>query len=224
MKIQLGTIVTNMAGSTGGQTVRRFKGGHVLQNKVLKKSKFQYNNGVRIAFNSKLFNQWNNLNESERAGWSSEATKYTFPDKFGNAKNLSGREFYLKLNAQLNLLAQRGIDVSSISSNLIAYAFEVIEMNFAGSFVRVAVDVTADGINYAFGVLPLKNEATNPNPSRAKVIGFTTGSDYNDYNLYPGIVSNFPWLGDGSWVLIVCWQINQSGFKSAPQYLKVQLS
>lgn len=105
MKILLGAIVTDMAGSVAGQSVRRYKGGHILQNKAQYVRNSRNGNNNRIGVMSNIFRAWSSLTAEVRGYWNEAAQFYTFPDKFGMQRNISGRALYTKLAANARYVA-----------------------------------------------------------------------------------------------------------------------
>lgn len=99
--IKLGTIITDIAGSVGGTTFRRIKGGHSIfnkQNRILKSSLLQ---NSALVSNAQLMRRWSTLSTFEQFSWNDAATMFQFPDRFGNLRYLTGRQLYVKINSQL---------------------------------------------------------------------------------------------------------------------------
>lgn len=104
--IKLGTIVTDIAGSVGGTTFRRIKGGHSIfnkQNRILKSSLLQ---NSALLSNAQLIRRWSTLSTFEQFSWNDAATMFQFPDRFGNLRYLTGRQLYVKINSQLAVVGQ----------------------------------------------------------------------------------------------------------------------
>ena len=99
--IKLGSIVTDIAGSIGGTTFRRTSTGHAAYNKQGRQVKSAFAKASRKNELGNIFSSWYNLTDNEREQWALNASTYPLKDKFGNAKYLTGRQLYTKLNAQL---------------------------------------------------------------------------------------------------------------------------
>lgn len=99
--IKLGTIITDIAGSVGGTTFRRIRGGHSIfnkQNRILKSTLLQ---NTALISNAQLIRRWSTLSSFEQFSWNDAATMFQFPDRFGNLRYLTGRQLYVKINSQL---------------------------------------------------------------------------------------------------------------------------
>lgn len=98
---KLGAIITDVAGSIGGTTIRRTPNGHTMYNKQgtqIKSAFAEKNKRVQL---SNVFSSWARLSEAEQTTWKDLAVLYPQKDKFGGLKQLTARQFYTKLNAQL---------------------------------------------------------------------------------------------------------------------------
>jgi len=98
---KLGAIITDVAGSIGGTTIRRTPNGHTMYNKQgtqVKSAFAEKNKRVQL---SSVFSSWARLSEPEKTTWKDLAVLYPQKDKFGGLKQLTARQFYTKLNAQL---------------------------------------------------------------------------------------------------------------------------
>lgn len=109
---KLGAIITDVAGSIGGTTIRRTPNGHAMYNKQGRQVKSAFAKASRKNELGNVFGNWYNLTESEKEQWALNASIYPIKDKFGNTKYLTGRQLYTKLNAQL-LPASATSDVKS---------------------------------------------------------------------------------------------------------------
>lgn len=99
--IKLGAIITDIAGSIGGTTFRRTPRGIIAYNKQGTQIKSAFApNSVKAQLGD-IFRRWALLTESEKTFWNEQAAIYQFPNKFGALVNLTGRQFFTKLNAQL---------------------------------------------------------------------------------------------------------------------------
>lgn len=223
MKILLGSIVTQMAGSVAGQTVRRFRGGFVLHNKLQYRSKFTYIHGSRLPLLTAVFSRWSALSDDARALWNYEATLFQFTDRFGNLKNISGRELFVKLNSQALSAGLAVPDVEKLSGSFLDWSVSFIGYDPAPSVLKIGFDVPAETAFYSIGALPMKSLIRNVDPARAPIIqsGNVTGTSV--VNILPDLLKYYPSAVIGQTFRVVVWQLNGSGFKSAPQWFDFQI-
>lgn len=53
---------------------------------------------------------WRGLTQTQRDGWNTAAASFPYVDRFGNSRQLSGQQLYVKLNSNLNYANAAGID------------------------------------------------------------------------------------------------------------------
>lgn len=97
---KLGALVTGLAGSIGGTTFRRGNNFLVVQNKPKGPSKSRLATNTVLTRNVQTIQAWTSLNTGTQNAWDDAALLYQFPDKFGDLKNLTGRQLYIKLTTQ----------------------------------------------------------------------------------------------------------------------------
>ena len=105
LKVQLGDIVTDMRGKSGGMVYQKGRYGLIKRTKVTPvnpQSTSQQDNRAIMASNSSA---WRNLTDEERQSWIDGASKFPYSDIFGNRQTLSGNSLFTKLN---NVLKSNG--------------------------------------------------------------------------------------------------------------------
>lgn len=113
---KLGIIVTEIAGTIGGVTFRRHRGTTVVGIKSVGGSKSILLQNPRLGNLRTLVNNWGLLPVVTRDNWDTAALLFTFPDKFGDQRNLSGRELYLKLQGHLIVIGGSALDPTTLTS------------------------------------------------------------------------------------------------------------
>lgn len=98
---KLGALITDVAGSIGGTTIRRTPNGHTMYNKQGRQVKSAFAEKSKRVQLSSVFSSWARLSAAEQSTWQELAVLYPQRDKFGGLKQLTARQFYTKLNAQL---------------------------------------------------------------------------------------------------------------------------
>ena len=114
--IKLGSFITNIAGSVGGSTFRRFRSSIVLYNKPKGASKNKTLLNQALPRLGTVIQNWSLLTDSERALWKAKVNDFTFYDKFGDVTTLTGRLFYIKNMAILSNVGIYSLDISNISA------------------------------------------------------------------------------------------------------------
>lgn len=140
---KLGAIITDVAGSIGGTTIRRTPNGHAMYNKQGTQCKSAFAENSKRVQLSNVFSSWARLSEAEQTTWKKLAVLYPQKDKFGGLKQLTARQFYTKLNAQL-IPVNKTVDLedfdSAIPSAVVSsVTFDVAEEQFI-FFLNESID------------------------------------------------------------------------------------
>lgn len=114
---KLGAIITDVAGSIGGTTIRRTPNGHAMYNKQGTQIKSAFAEKSKRVQLSNVFSSWARLSEAEQTTWKDLAVLYPQKDKFGSLKQLTARQFFTKLNAQL-VPVNRTVDLGSFDPTI----------------------------------------------------------------------------------------------------------
>jgi len=122
MKVKFGMIVTDGSGKLGGQVMSSNKGGKYIRTKVTPSNPNTVAQQTARAILSSLSTNWAGLSDTQRASWNGAVSGYATTDIFGDIKNPSGFNLYVKLNANL----------SNAGLTLLVVAPEKIEVPYTG--------------------------------------------------------------------------------------------
>lgn len=145
MKAKFGAIVTEGSGKINGFVASRNRGGAYFRTKVtpLNPSSTAQQN-VRGQLGA-LASQWSGLTEAQRASFNNAVTDFASTDVFGDIRNPSGINLFVKLNSNLG----------NSSQSAIATAPAKLEIPFDG-IADVAMTVTGQ-----LGVIDLNSDNNN---------------------------------------------------------------
>lgn len=108
-KILTTAIVADIRNKLNGSVFSKNKGGAYIRTKVTPvnpQSVAQQNVRNHLSTNSQA---WRGLTEAQRQGWNNAAPNFPYTDIFGNIKQLSGFQLYVKLNTNLAVIAAAAI-------------------------------------------------------------------------------------------------------------------
>lgn len=109
MKLKFGAIVVDGRGKIGGHVASKNRGGAYLRTKVTPsnpQTTFQAAARNRLT----AFSQgWRGLTQTERNAWNSAVGNFSSTDIFGDIKNPSGINLYVKLNSNLDEIGQAAL-------------------------------------------------------------------------------------------------------------------
>ncbi len=212
--IKLGAVVADISGSIGGTTFRRTQSGHIAYNKQSKQLKSASNiNSQRIKIGS-IMQNWSNLSQATRDIWTYQATLYTFNNKFGEKKNISGRELFIKLNSQLlplgesvsdPTLMESTVEFPQITSLSIGVDDTLAEVFFLSTLTNVKICVSFYPLRKTKGVKPHAHFKVN---KTYNVVGTNT------IDVWTAFVNAFPLYSVGMNVGCNIYAVNEFGFKS----------
>lgn len=218
--IKLGAIITEIAGSIGGTTFRRGRNLTVMQNKQFGVSKNRLLGNQALPKLATIIQSWTSLASAEKTKWNNEALNFQFPDKFGDLKNLSGRELYIKLYAQ-NFFVGGGLpDVDNLSSLV-----QVADINFVviSTIPLAFVSLNSNLVNTTifFQFEQINNTSVGFTYTRRKI-------DYsvlvvNDANIdfATSFFAKYPTMQIGDVFNIYIGTSNEYGFRSIIQGVQV---
>ena len=110
MKIKFGAIVVAGSGKIGGHVASKNRGGAYLRTKVTPTNPNSPAQAGARALLASLSTGWSGLTEAERDSWNGAVKDYATTDIFGDIKNPSGINLYVKLNANLLGSGQSALD------------------------------------------------------------------------------------------------------------------
>jgi hypothetical protein len=128
MKIKFGSLVVAGSGKIGGHVASKNRGGAYLRTKVTPSNPQTIRQLTARSILASLSSAWSGLTASQRASWSNAVANFATTDIFGDIRNPSGNNLYVKLNTNLINTAQ-----STLNS-----APEKLEVPFSGITSAVA--------------------------------------------------------------------------------------
>lgn len=119
MKVKFGAIITDGRNKIGGHVLSKNRGGAYMRTKVTPSNpRTDFQNAVRAALTE--FSQgWRGLSASAIAAWNSAVSSFASTDIFGDLKNPSGLNLYVKLNANLSEVGASPIGLPPLPASVI---------------------------------------------------------------------------------------------------------
>lgn len=219
--IKLGAIITDIAGSVGGSTFRRTPAGIVLYNKQGRQIKSAFSEFSRKNAIAVIFRGWEELIPSEKEQWAVCANLYPVKNKFGEEKNLTARQLYTKLNAQL-LPVQSFSDVSNFSTILFAPVVYFQPLDISSESFILSWDGTASQSYLLVSMYQIrKNGSAKPTKAFRRTY-WANGPGNGPVDIYYSVLEQFPYLKAGDTFGINVQWMNQSGIISSVQSATVE--
>lgn len=144
MKAKFGAMLVDGRGKLGGHVFSKNRGGSYVRTKVSPVNpQTTYQSAVRSLF-STLSQNWRGLTPVQRSAWDSAVSNFTSTDVFGDVKTPTGKNLYLKLNANLDL-----VDVSPISTPPLPAGAGSVDT------LSIAADASASTLTITFTPTPV---------------------------------------------------------------------
>lgn len=215
---KLGPIITDITGSIGGTTFVRGKQSMYMQNKSRGASNSRLFQNKRLSEIGSIFRKWNTLTSLHRADWNLIALNYTFPDKFGVMRNLTGRQLFTKLNVQLLPVKSFILAADQVSSVVQTVTIDnfLITTSLGSAEIQYST-----GANENFIICQLEVTRQNlhsPIFTRRKVSAFSLVSTAGGFDVLAALLEQFPYVDSSYNVRAFLTVINESGFKGVTVY------
>lgn len=218
-KFVLGGIITNMAGSVGGTTFRRVPNGFSMYNKIKGASVAKLLQNTRVPQIANIFQRWALLSDSERSGWNATALTVTFPDKFGVAKNLTGRQLFSKANIQ-GLPAGIAInDSTGFTTDLVEWNLDTVTMNLTSNLAQMTV-TSVDTTTQLLVSVEISNKQIYQPTFKSRKVIFIGGEDSGTVtqSFLTEFLANYDYASTGMWYAVYVQEMNQFGMLSPYQF------
>ena len=222
---KLGAIITDIAGSIGGTTLKRNGGYKVIMNKSSGTPYSRSYNNPSLQYLPFIFKSWSRLDDAEKAAWAAQALLFTFPDKFGTLRTLSGRQLFVKLNAQRWLDTPSIIDVSTISSFTENFTLGNVAYEPLAPFFNLSVEGDYSGFQKYYVSLEVSLQPLRaPSFISRKIIGVYALQAYQGANILEDVLKVYPFFNEKYNARLYICAVNNSGFKSVQQYKEMFLN
>lgn len=222
---KLGAIITDIAGSIGGTTLKRNGSYKVIMNKSSGTPYSKSYNNPSLQYLPFIFKSWGRLSDEEKAAWKEQALIYTFPDKFGTLRTLSARQLFVKLNAQRWLDIPSFVDVSTISSFTENFTIGHVVYNSTEPRFNFSVNGNYKGFQKYYVSLEISLQPLRaPSFISRKVISVYKLASGSGVNIIDDVLKAYPFFNKNYNARLYVCAVNNSGFKSVQQYKEMFLN
>lgn len=220
--IKLGAIITDIAGSIGGTTFRRTPAGIIAYNKQGTQIKSAFaKNSVKNKLGA-ILGSWNFLETAVKDFWIDKATLYTFPDKFGTLKNLTGRQLYTKLNSQF-IPTNEVLTTTPFYDELYSGVCYQVNASFGSEEILLDFDIEIVDYWVLCQIYPIR-KGGNSKPAKKSFntyVSFVTGK--TQINLFGAFVQQYPTAQPSTDWGVNIITMTQSGFQTSVQSFAFRL-
>lgn len=221
---KLGAIITDIAGSIGGTTLKRNGSYRVIMNKPSGTTYSRLLQNRAISYLGSIFKAWTFLDTTVKEAWNTAALSYTFPDKFGALRNLTGRQLFIKLNSQNYVNDTTIINPADVNSDVPVFVLEeFIYTEHDGQLV-----VTTSNASTLYGAYLYMFEVSlkplhAPTFIAREVVDRYTDSANFSRNVTAVFMAKFPYWTPHYNARVYVTTMNNVGFRSVMQSANLQI-
>lgn len=177
MKAKFGAIVVAGSGKVGGHVFSKNRGGAYMRTKVTPSNPNTVAQQNVRAVLSSLSQSWSSLSDAERLAWQGAVTDWSSTDIFGDIKNPSGINLYVRLNSVLLNSGQATISVPPLKLEMpyTEIATAIFDVS-SSTLVITLADTAYDGVEVAVSATPVLSNGVSFVKSQYRRIGTITGA------------------------------------------------
>lgn len=117
-KVKFSALISDMRNKLNGSVFSKNRGGSYLRTKVTPTNPQTVAQAAARALLTSLSQAWKTLTEEQRAAWNAAVGSWTTTDVFGDIKNPTGLQLYIRLNANISLAGGTAIDLPPVPSGV----------------------------------------------------------------------------------------------------------
>jgi hypothetical protein len=220
MKLKFGALIVDGSGKIGGQVVSSNRGGKYLRTKVTPSNPSTVAQQNARALLSSLSTQWADLTEAQRLSFNSAVSNFATTDIFGDLKNPSGFNLFVKLNANLS---NAGLALITSAPEKIEVPYDIITdavASIAGTTFAVNFDSSAyNGVSLLVSATPSLSAGKSNVNSEYRGIGTFVGA-LGAIEIYDAYIAKFGVPTIGGNVTIKIEPVVATGQKGTAQTVK----
>jgi hypothetical protein len=191
MKAKFGSFIVAGSGKIGGHVVSKNKGGSYVRTKVTPSNPNSSAQQASRALLASLSTAWAGLTDEQRASWNGAVNDFSSTDVFGDLRNPSGINLFVKLNANLSNTGQAMLTVAPTKIEVPFFGVQSVVVDLSTTNVTTTL-VPAPSAFDLFVVrasAPMSAGISNAK-SKMRVI-YTGNLDGSGLDLYTAYVAKF---------------------------------
>lgn len=221
MKIKFGAIVTDGRGKIGGHVASKNRAGAYLRTKVTPSNPNTVFQSQARAILATFSASWSQLTDDARLAWNNAVADWSGTDIFGDIKNPSGLNLYVKLNANLANagLASVGLPPAKMETPPAFVTGATYDISSDNLTITLS-DSTGDGVTSIIRATPALSAGVSFVKNAFRMIGVTTPA-IGEAVLLTGYSDRFGTIEAGANVYATIQFVLPNGQKSVEQKVKV---
>jgi len=211
MKMKFGAIVVDGRGKIGGHVASKNRGGAYLRTKVTPSNP---QTAFQAAVRNRLTNfsqAWRGLTQSQRDAWNAAVSNFSKTDIFGDIKQPTGLNLYVKLNANLDQIGVAALSLPPLPSAVEAVLTIAASAAVTGSVFDVAFSPSPVPADTAFIIEATAQVSPGRNflKNEFRLLTFADAGDVTPSDIAAAYVSRFGALVAGQKIGVRMQPINK---------------
>ena len=223
MKLKFGAIVTDGRGKIGGHVASKNRAGAYLRTKVTPTNPNTVAQVQARNILASLSQLWQTLTEDQRSGWNNAVKEWGTTDIFGDIKNPSGINLFVKLNANLMSVGFPQLWDAPSKMEVPSVIITDASLSRSANSLSIVFDSNnADGVRALVRATPALSPGVSFVKSQFRVIGYevVSGTGLSLFAAY-GAKFAMPLLGANVYANVQF--VLPNGQKTIEQKVKVQI-
>lgn len=224
MKMKFGALVVAGSGKIGGHVASKNRGGSYLRTKTTPSNPQTAKQQEARGLLASLSSQWKTLTEEQRLSWDNAVSQFASSDIFGDMRNPSGINLFVKLNANLvntnrDVLLAAPSKIETISALLDYATGDVSAMTLEAGFS----DSALDGEVVLVSATAAQSQGVKFVKNKLRVIGYFTVAG-GVIDIYADYVAKFGVPTVGANIVISARHITTTGQAGVSSTVKAVIS
>lgn len=197
-KIKFGMIVTDGRGKLGGQVFSKNRSGSYIRTKVTPVNpQTTIQQAVRASFGA--FSQaWSGLSASTILAWNEAVSSWSKTDIFGDLRNPTGKNLYVRLNQQLAVSLQASISTPPAKLEMVQGIVSAATVDATANTIDFTGIYAGGDANVMIFATPPLSAGTSYVKNKLRLIYPTLASSFSDLACYAAYETVFGTSPDAS--------------------------
>lgn len=221
MKIKFGSLVVAGSGKIGGHVAAKNRGGAYLRTKVTPLNPNTAAQAGARSLLASLSTAWAGLTDAQRKSWNDAVANFATTDIFGDLRNPSGINLFVKLNANLSNSGQALLDSAPEKMEVPFAQITGAEMDLSD----VSIMIVRNGAAFDAGIFKIQatpplSQGVNFVKSQLRTISSQLNIDQNN-DMFSAYIAKYGTPAVGSNIVLSIAPITETGQQGIAQNVKM---
>lgn len=196
-KIKFGMMMTDARGKLGGQVFSKNRGGSYIRTKVTPSNPRSIEQQAIRSLLSTFSQAWSALTASQRAGWNGAVANWSKTDIFGDIKNPSGKNLFVRLNTKATKAGYASMDVVPEKAEIPQNDCTGVLVDISSTAITLTDFTGVAGARVVVSATPPLTAGTSNAKNKFRQIYTAVSNAVVDEDLYSAYVDKFGNLTPG---------------------------